>query len=223
MHRHTQLLAGAASLVFGLPALFGGTLNLSTGLDSGGSLITTDLGCDAHWVQVAGPTAACANSAAQVVMSSDAGWFGGWIANGPNSNWITSNASTTANGSPLPGYSVTFFLDNTSGASLSGSWTIDDQGAISLNGNPIGSLGGGNWGSLSSVSASSGFAVGANTLRIAMSSSDNFLEGVRFEGSVTGPGASLSPSHPAVPEPISGWMFVAGMGVLFAYRRHRQA
>ena len=198
------------------PAAFAGTLNLSTGLDSSGNRITTDLGCDAHWVAIAGPSTACAGSAAQVVMWGDPDWFGGWVGSGPNSDWITSNAGTQQNGSPLPSYMIQFYLASTTGASLSGSWTIDDEGTISLNGNQLNYLPSGYWGSLNPVSASSSdFVPGLNSLVISMTSSDNYLEGVRFEGSVTGEGASF------VPEPVSAVMLLTGVGSLFLGLRRR--
>lgn len=219
-----RLIAGAALALFLVPAASGATLNLSTGFDASGNLITTDLGCDAHWVQTAGPPPACPGSAAQVDMPGDTDFPapGAWVANNASSEWITSNASTVHNGAPLPTYELTFFLTDTAGASLSGSWTIDDAGTISLNGNSIGSLPVGNWTSLHSVSTSSGFLVGANTLSIRMTFSDNLTEGVRFQGSVNGTGASFTPAGPTVPEPASGMLLLAGAAAIFGYRRFRK-
>lgn len=102
--------------------------------------------------------------------------------------------------------------------SLSGAWGIDDQGTINLNGNQIGSLGGGAWGALTSVSVPTGsadFVTGLNTLSITMTSDDHFLEAVRFEGSVTGTGLDAT-----APEPGSVLLMLAGLGSLaFAKRR----
>jgi hypothetical protein len=206
-------LVAAILMALGCPVAFAATINLSTGLNAGGNLITTDLGCDAHWTQVSGPTTACGDYA-QVAMSGDADWGGGgWVPNGLNSNWITSDASNPRNGSPLPTYQVQFYLADTTNASLTGSWTIDDQGTISLNGNQIGVLGNGNWGAMSSVSAGAGsFVAGLNTLSITMTLSDNSLEGVRFDGSVTGD---------LVPEPASGLTLLTGLGAFLLFRRRR--
>jgi PEP-CTERM motif len=205
----------AVLVALGLPAAFGTTLNLSTGLDAGGSLITADQGCDAHWVAVAGPATVCSGAAAQVVMPGDADWGGpGWVGNGPNSDWITSNSTSNTNGSPLPTYEVRFYLADTTEAEITGSWTIDDAGDILLNGNLLASLGNGNWGSLHAVSASSGFVAGLNILSIRMTSSDNNIEGVRFEGSVTG--------DVTTPEPASLALLAGGLLAL-AFRLRRRA
>jgi hypothetical protein len=195
------------------------TLNLSTGLDSNANLITTDLGCDANWVQTSGPSDSCAGNAGQVVMSGDPDWYGGWVADGPNSNWITSDASRTGNGAPLPvTYEVSFYLADTAGASLSGSWTVDDGGEISLNGTQLQSLGDGNWSSLSPLTTdTTDLVAGLNTLSISITDSDDYLEGVRFEGSVTGDGASF-----VTPEP--GSLTLLGLGALaLGLMRRRKA
>jgi hypothetical protein len=71
--------------------------------------------------------------------------------------------------------------------SLSGSWAIDDEGTLYLNGNLLGSLGDGCWESLTAFSApSSDFVAGENTLSIVGGATDNWVEGVRLEGDVTG-------------------------------------
>src|SRR5262249_9851011 len=128
-----------------------------------------------------------------------------WAANGPNSTWIARDASTPQNafadgpnGSQLIAFNRVFDLTgyNLSTVSMSVSWAIDDQGALSLNGHQISSLPGGAWGALTPVPPLtipvSDFNQGVNTLTIQMTGSDNFLEGVRLEGSVSGS---------AVPEP----------------------
>ncbi len=202
---------------FGQATLFAGTMNLSTGLDSGGNLITTGGGCDANWVQTAGPAPACAGGNGQVVTPANADWFGGWLADGPNSDWITSDVNSTANGSPLPTYQIQFFLGDLVGASITFSWAIDDQGTISLNGNNIGTLGSGAWGGLTPIAAnaSSFLVAGLNTLTISMTDSDNFLEGVRFEGSVSG--------SVGIPEPATVTTLLVGIGTLMLRFRRRRA
>lgn len=204
-------------------AAMAGTVNLSTGYDSTGALITTDLGCDANWVETAGPTPAC-TPMAQIVMPEDLDWWGGWTGDGADpsagglaSDWITSDASSTANGSPLPTYSISFYLADVTGASLSGYWYADDGGTIALNGNVLGSQGSCcTYAAPVSASATSDFVAGINTLTLSLNSSDDYLDGVRFAGSVTGDGASL------VPEPASGLMLLAGSALLVLWRR-RQA
>jgi hypothetical protein len=201
------------------PLAFSGTLNLSTGLDTSGNVITTDHGCDAHWVQTVGPALACAGGAstgpAQVVLPSDPDSLG---SNDSNSAWITSDASTTQNGSPLPTYKVTFYITSTTSASLSGSWSSDDGGTIMLNGMVLGTRSGASYNNPVSDSNSLDFLIGANTLTIQMIDSDNFHEGVRFNGSLTAEGASFSRSG-GVPEPSSVLLLLLGAGGLVLRRR----
>jgi hypothetical protein len=200
-----------AALVLAVASVaFAGTLNVSTGLDSSNNLITTDGGFDAHWVvQQQNSTL----SPAQVVMSQDADWFGGWIPNGPSSNWIARDAFNCCNGPAPYTFHTTFSVSDPSMASISGSWTIDDAGILVLNGQTIDSQGSGNWGSLHPFSASGSgwFVTGVNTLAITITSDDNFLEGVRLEGTVVGTSST--------PEPSTLLMLFSGFGGLAFVRR----
>jgi len=209
----TPLLA--TILFAAVPAAFAGTLNLSTGLDASNNLITSGGLSDAHWTvnEQAGGT-----GAAQTVYPGNADWYGGWLDDGPNSDWIARDASISNNGPAPYTFQVTFSLADTTGASLSGSWAVDDSGTIDLNGNQIGSLGSGAWGGLTSVSDNSHFVTGLNTLSITISSDDEFLEAVRFEGSVTGDLGS-----PAVPEPASMVLLAGGMLAIAVAKRRRKA
>jgi hypothetical protein len=173
------MIAASALIAVALPGM-AQVINVSTGINPGWSYDTTEWG-------VNGGT-----GVASIVTSSDADWYGGWVPNDANSSWIAANPNNTAynNGT----YSLSFSLSSSalSSVSLSGSWTIDDQGTLYLNGNLLGTLGNGNWGSLTPFSApSSDFVAGTNTLSIIGGPTDNYLEGVRLEGEVNG-----SPSAP---------------------------
>jgi len=191
---------------------FSGTLNVSTGLDSSYHLITTDGGYDAHWlVQQANNT----YTPGQVVMPGDADWYGPWLADGPNSNWIGRNAFNCCNGPAPYTFSTSFNISDPSKASITGGWAIDDAGTLALNGHTIGSLGSGQWGSLTSFSESGNtwFVAGVNTLTITMTSDDNFLEAVRLEGTVTGI------TQTGVPEPSAALLLLLGGGALAIVKR----
>jgi hypothetical protein len=97
---------------------------------------------------------------------------------------------------------------------LSGSWTLDDNGTLLLNGNQLATLGVGNWGALYGVSVAAGssdFQLGLNTLSINLPSSDFVLEGARFDGSLS----NYVPAS-AVPEPttVVGLLSLGLMGAL---------
>ena len=179
------------------------SINLATGLDSAYTLLGSGGLSDAHWNvdQVTG-----APAPAQSVYPNNADWYGGWLANGPGSTWIARNASTSANG--LGVYTRTFDLTgvNLSTAFIQGSWAIDDSGTLNLNGHLIASLGSGAWGVLTAFSVVNPtfFNQGMNTLTIQITNTDNFLEAVRLEGTVT---ASAS-----VPEPAT--LCAGGLGAL---------
>jgi len=52
-----------------------------------------------------------------------------------------------------------------------------------------------------------------------MTSSDNFLEAVRLEGTAFGPGFSFSAPPSGVPEPANAFLLAGGLGLLWAGRR----
>jgi hypothetical protein len=192
MNTYTKLILTCAALTLTTASAQAALVNLSTGLDASNTLITIGNTPDAHWTvdQIAGGTAP-----ARVVTAADAdGAFIGsiWAADGPSSNWIAIDATTTANDpfAPLPySYYRTFTLtpSDLATATISGVWGIDDGGDLKLNGNIVSSL-------LNDYTASTPFLVpsgssffvpGLNTLTITMNFSDNAYEAVRLRGALT--------------------------------------
>jgi hypothetical protein len=197
---------------------FGGSLNLSTGQDGSGGVWSTGGMTDAYWTATTDPTFD-PSGAAQTVFPGDADWFGGWVPDNPvpgGSDWIGRNASVSDNGPAPYSFNYTFDLADTTGASISGGWAIDDQGTLALNGNVIGSLSPGAWGALTAFSDSnaSDFNVGLNTLTITITEDDRFLEGVNLNGTLTGDLAS------GTPEPSSWFLLASALGVVF-FRKAR--
>ncbi len=192
------------------------TINLATGLDASNTLITTGAQSDAHWT-VDNPQGSSTTTPAQTVYPGNPNWFGGWLANGPNSTWIARDANTPANG--LGTYTRAFDLTggDLSTVSITGSWAVDDTGILALNGQQIASLSAGAWGSLTPFSLAAGSSTaallnqGQNQLTIRIiDPTDNFLEGVRLQGTLTGSNAPTS-----VPEPTSTLSLLA-LGTLGA-------
>ena len=184
---------------------FSATINLSTGLDSTNTLITSGNVADAHWTVVGA-------GAARTVFPDNIDFVSAvepWVPNGPNSNWIALDPLSLSGNART--YQVTF--DQTgmdaSTATLTGLWTLDDSGILTLNGNVLGALGGlfqTPWESMHTFTSPTPamFNPGLNTLQITIGANDNFHEGVRFEGTVTAN---------TVPEPGTG-LLLMGAGVV---------
>ena len=177
------------------PVRAGMIANVSTGLDASNNVLTSGGLSDAHWTvsELAGGF-----GAPQSVFPGNADYFGGWVPNGPGSDWVARKANVASNGPAPYTFSTTFDLTgvNLATVSLIGSWAIDDTGSLNLNGTQIGFLTAG-WATLTSFAVAPGsglFVQGMNTLSITITDTDNYLEGVRLQGSVT---------TNAVPEPAT--------------------
>jgi hypothetical protein len=205
------------------------SINLSTGLDALGNLQTADGAVDANWSVVGG-------GAAYVVASNDPNWYSGWApngsgsTNGQGSDWI---AKTTGQENPGPApysFSTTFSLAgyNLATVSLTGTWCIDDDGTVFLNGTPV-SVGGEGFdnyttttllGTVDVLAGSGLFNQESNVLTIEMQSNDQSRDGVRFDGSVQGE-LSAVPSPTPLVSMASLLPVVAGM--VFLRRRRAMA
>jgi hypothetical protein len=219
MKRATLTLAVLALVLGGTGPANAGTINLATGFDSSNNLIGTGGVTDAHWTVDPGPTSPLGLT--QTVFPNNADWYGGWLGNGPNSDWIARNANVTDNGPATYTFYRTFNLSgyDLSTVSLSGAWAIDDGGHLNLNGTQLGAeLNPGNWTALNPFSVATGsplFNQGLNTLSITLDQSDQFLEGVRLEGLVTG-------TQVTIPEPTTLTMVGVTVAGLAGYRLRRR-
>jgi hypothetical protein len=201
-----SLLVAGIVLGCAIPA-FSGPVNLSTGIATYSVL------------EQSGPAIGDTGTA-QVVTSSDADWYGGWVADSSSSDWIAFDPFNCCDNG-LGTYSTTFSLNagDISTAAISGSWTLDDSGSLYLNGNLVGSLSDGNWGSLTAFSVAAGssdFVLGTNTLSLEITDTDQVLEGVNLQGSLTG-------VTTATPEPSMFILLAAGLGILIGFARLRKA
>jgi hypothetical protein len=134
-------------------------LNVSTGFNAGGQLITTNDTADANWVyipQTSTPsesTFGCPSASALTLLPPDArpaqprhftvgpgdtGWWGYWAPNGPNSDWVTINPNSVS-GNTFGLYYTTFNISGSVPANLClvGAMGIDDNGLLAINGTAI--------------------------------------------------------------------------------------
>jgi hypothetical protein len=185
-------------------------LNVSTGFNASGQLITTGNTPDANWSYVAtasipsgesnfkypGDAASDAYTGAlKVVAPGNADWYGGWDANGPNSSWIAINPNSNT-GNSAGFYSTAFNLTAPLPAHvcLVGAMSHDDNGLLAVNGTAIMGDQGYTGGSLVplNIEITSNVIVGTNYLTFAFGSTDNNLEGLRLQGAIETCGASLT-------------------------------
>jgi len=197
----------ATSLVDGAQSV-----NLATGLDGSNNLIITGGTADSHWsvdAQAGGV------QATQVVTPASSDWYSLWPANGPGSDWIARSAATIGNGPAPYSFYRTFDLSgyDLSTVTIAGSWAIDDEGTLSLNGYQLGFHEWDEWDhGLETFSVPTGspyLRQGVNTLTITETRNDNFYEGVRLEGTISG----------SVPEPASAALLMLNAVVFIRRRR----
>jgi hypothetical protein len=185
--RLASLLAALLIAAVGAPKSWAQGVNLATGLDSAGNLITTGGVNDANWTVTPDPVFSPTGIPQTVFPGDGDSGFPSWIANGPNSDWISRSAANSDNGPAPYTFTRTFNLtaSQIATASISGAWTIDDTGTLALNGNTLATLPVGSWGSLWSFNVPVGspdFVVGTNSLTMTITDNDRFLEGARLEG-----------------------------------------
>ncbi len=185
-------------------------INVSTGFNAAGQLITANNTNDANWSYV--PVGGLPGSSAQpdylftagayatgpaapleTVGPGDTGWYGGWAANGPTSDWIAINPNS-ATGNTLGVYSTTFNISGPSVPSnlcLVGAVGADDNGELAINGTAI--TGNFNY-TLTpfNIPISSFLVVGPNTLALGWGSTDNSYEAFRLTGIIETCGAILT-------------------------------
>jgi hypothetical protein len=134
-------------------------LNISTGFNASGQLITTNNTDDANWVYIpqtgtpSESTFGCPSSISptpgwcttgtasplQTVGPGDAGWWGNWAANGPTSDWINLNPNSVT-GNTYGLYYTTFNISGSvvpANLCLVGHMGIDDNGLLAINGTAI--------------------------------------------------------------------------------------
>jgi hypothetical protein len=195
------------------------TVNLSTGQNGGGVIQSANGAVDANWFMMGNSLVSNGTHAQVVATNGSPDWYSGWTANDSNSAWIAANASVCCQGAAPYSYEFQFTLTAAQAATASlsaATWGIDDHGTLQLNGNIISgpfNFNSNPGGINSFAGTSTGFVTGVNTLAIVMDSTDNNLEGARYNG-------TLSFTATATPEPASAFLMLSGLAAgLFALRR----
>ena len=171
-------------------------INLSTGLGLNNNVVQLGAVADRHWTVL--------NASAQTAYPGNADFAGDWVTNDALSTWVTVNALTSHPAAcPYTFYnqfSISGF--NSSTVVVSGEWTNDNSGTLSLNGNVLQTLPGSSWTSLHpfSVIASQGiFNLGLNTLSVTLDCDDT-TDGIRVQATMTG--VVLAPSSSSSTSPL---------------------
>jgi hypothetical protein len=136
------------------------------------------------------------NAPAYTVAPGDADWYGGWVANGPNSSWIALNP-TSANGNTGGFYYTSFMMPTplpSGQICIAGTFAHDDNGLLAVNGTTIMGDQGTNGGSPAAlnINITKYLLPGLNYLNYAPGSTDNNLEGVNLDAVIETCGASYT-------------------------------
>lgn len=151
----------------------------NTGVDNSGNLLA-DQAVDSHYelVTSADPTYAGPNTFATQSIPSPP-----WVANGPNSRWITPRPDNTVVAAGQYVYRLEFDVPGLllGTASINGSFATDDGGQIFLNGVDKGISSGG-FGGLTPFTINGDFVQGTNTLDFVVNNGGLNPSGLRVDG-----------------------------------------
>ncbi len=183
-------------------------INVSTGLNAAGNLITTGNTPDGHWVvyktgisstpseTTYGSPSLGSAQPLLTVASGEAGFYSGWPADGPTSGWVNINPNSNQ-GNTFGLYYTTFNISGAvpSNLCLTGQYSIADNGELALNGTAItATIGAQTTLNPISIAVSSYLVTGQNVLALGWGSNDNNYEGLRLGAVIETCGASYTGS-----------------------------
>lgn len=219
-------IAAAALFVSGLASAgtIAGLVNTGAGLTAGST--------DTHYSfsVVGGDFSGL--SGAGVVANGNTDPFPNWLANTASSSWLMPTADQSVNYSTSQSSTFTWSLNfdmtgyDLSSAAITGRWASDNSGVLLLNGTVISTILGNGYNSWTNFSAiNRALTAGKNTLSFVVTddASDTYnFTGLRVEFASASANLGTPLVTPAVPEPESYAMMLAGLATLgFLIRRRR--
>lgn len=218
-------IAAAAALFSGLAgaAAIDGLVNTGAGLGAGAA--------DSHYSFSVLAGASSGLSGNGYVTDGNQAPFPNWMGNSGSSSWLIPTANQgdvydTGSTSGVFKWTLTFDLTgfDASSASFTGRWAADNNGTVLLNGHVISTLsaekGFLDW---TAFTATTGFVAGINTLEFVVNNiatAGGNYTGVRAE--FLNSNVNQTVVTPAIPEPQTYALFLAGLGALgFMARRRR--
>lgn len=214
------LIAGAMALTLAAGSTKAATIVglFNTGTDATGAALVGASGTvDPHYQIVASTAGGFVGQQARTFFNVN------YIANDADSRWVSLSGAGTP-GNTTSTYRLTFDLTGLDPltASVSGSWAVDNQGSIRLNGAVTGYQLTGvtvlNFNRLYNFTLNSGFVTGLNTLDFEVI--DNGQPTALRVDNLTG---TANPLRGGVPEPSTWALMISGFGMVGAFVRRRRA
>ncbi|UXH78513.1 PEP-CTERM sorting domain-containing protein [Roseateles amylovorans] len=219
-------IAAAALLISGVAAAgtIAGLVNTGAGLAAGST--------DTHYTYSVSGGDYTGLSGSGVVSNSNVDPFPSWLANTASSSWLIPTADQSINYSSSESSTFTWSLNfdltgyDLSSASITGRWASDNSGVLLLNGTVISTILGNGYNTWTNFSGiNSALTTGKNTLSFVVtddaSATYNYT-GLRVEFASATANLGTPLVTPAVPEPESYAMMLAGLAALgFLARRRR--
>ncbi|MEQ1885988.1 MAG: hypothetical protein ABL967_13070 [Bryobacteraceae bacterium] len=198
-------------------ATLGSAANLlvrNTGVNVSNTLVSSGAST-AFWTLSSKP-----GGASQAIGSNPFRYFNGAYASDTvAAAWVSPGSDGTAGVGGVYTYDLSVDLTgfDPATASISGTFSTDNEGSIYLNSdNPVATNSGAAFGSMHAFTLNSGFVAGLNTIHVTVNNAGDptaFI--VQFSS------ATATPNVPGVPVPASVWLTIAGLTLVGFYMGYR--